>query len=94
MEKKRKEKIKKKEVKTIKIHRLQDQQVRDGYTEQIRKRIQEVEQEIPQMNIDEMWEKFKEIIFKVGTIACRVIITGGTKKKTRWWSEEIKNTIK
>lgn len=84
----------KKEIKTIKIHKLQDPKIRQDYEEQIKKGIQEVTNNLQEMSIEEKWEKFKEIIYKAGRKACGISIAGGSKKRTSWWNEEIKNIIK
>lgn len=82
------------EIKTIKAYRLHTEEIRDKYAELIAMEVLRIEEELQYMTLEEKWQTFKKIVNKAGTESCGIAISGGSKKRTSWWSQDIKNIIK
>lgn len=83
-----------KEKKAIKIHKLQDAEVENRYIELVSMLVGRRRDEIKQANLEEKWRIFKMIINEAAVKSCGVALTGGSRKRSSWWSDEIKEMIR
>lgn len=85
----------KKQYKTIKIYKLRDAETRGIYRQKVSEEIRRMGSnvEFNEMDVEDAWALYKNIMFKAAEEACGVT-TQGMGKHTVWWNEEIKSQIK
>ena len=82
------------EIKAIKIYKLQNKEIRNEYAEIIEKEIDSRKGEIKEGNLEAKWRVFKEILKYAASKTCGVMVTGSTRNRTHWWNEEVKEIVK
>lgn len=87
----RKEKSKRYE--KIQVKKLSDPENKNLYKELIEQKMSTLEIE-DDMEINDMWQKFKDGIIEVATEVCGKTTMNFKKKCTNWWTEEVKAKVK
>lgn len=76
----------------IKSYRLKEGTVKQAYQEKIKEKYKK---EPEKQEIEETWHQFKKIILEAAQESCgKTKIGKGNKKRTPWWTEQIKQAVK
>jgi Reverse transcriptase (RNA-dependent DNA polymerase)/Endonuclease-reverse transcriptase len=80
--------------KSIKVYKLREKEIAEKYKNQTEKEIYEKKNTIRYSTTEEMWEILKTTILKAAADVCGITITGGNKKRTKWWNVNIQEQVK
>ncbi|KAI5703539.1 hypothetical protein M8J75_013060 [Diaphorina citri] len=78
----------------IKFERIRDEpETKENYAETLTEKLnnEPVEEE---RDVDTIWRKIKTCIIKAATETCGKKIVKPNQKRTRWWNDEIKESVK
>lgn len=79
--------------KKIKTHKLKEKVNQEKYQQLLETNLRAISKETH--NLDDMWEQLKNNILDAATLSCGIDkVSNDTRKKSAWWSTEIKNLIK
>lgn len=76
---------------SIKVHKLQEPNVRKQYREKLNERITKINWR-EEYSLEGLWSTFKETVWETGKEICGVT-KGRNTKTTAWWSEDVKIEI-
>lgn len=79
----------------IRLKELLKEEKRIQYAKLVKERMQ-VRRKDSKEEINEMWNELKSVILKSAEEVCgkAVVNTSKTRKRTRWWNEEVKEKVK
>ncbi|XP_063933559.1 craniofacial development protein 2-like [Zophobas morio] len=81
-----------KEKRTVRTHKLANEEIRSNFTKLTEEKFKRMG--VQQQTLEQRWKFFKDTIYDAARKVCGFTRTGGSKKRTSWWSEETKLVIK
>lgn len=79
---------------TIKTYKLQETEIANKFSDDIQSKIEREIGHWETMNLEQLWQYFKEIVLTSAKEACGTTTRNINKKQTRWWNQEIKEEVK
>ncbi|KAJ3658573.1 hypothetical protein Zmor_010305 [Zophobas morio] len=81
-----------KEKRTVRTHKLVNEEIRTNFTKLTEEKFKGMG--VQQQTLEQRWKFFKDTTYDAARKVCGFTRTGGSKKRTSWWSEETKLAIK
>lgn len=78
----------------IKTYKLQETVIANKFKEVIEGKLEKETKQQEDVDLEQLWCQFKEIILTAAKETCGTIAIKKNKKQTKWWNQEIKNEVK
>lgn len=78
----------------VRVYKLREEETARDYREKIEKEMEKIKKYLKNLSLENLWKKVRDTIISVAKESCGSRRLGGDKKRTKWWSDEIRAEIK
>lgn len=79
---------------TIKAYKLRDREYALKYKEEVTRKIQTVDRDQSEENVENLWLAFKTAVTEAARETCGILRATNGRKQTEWWNREVKQEVK